>query len=191
MTYFSKTTVRRASAGLLGAALLALLSACASGLIIGEVPAEPAPQIVSLGVKDAQSQAYLTWENPQSFGKVPADLQPTGDVGCMKLDINLRAVGYHPKARDRSGAQMPCGGYFCQLQILGGLSGQTPRVVLTKGVPGWDKPGAFGAVPASELARGTAICAQNNAKAKPLAYHPAPLDLNGRPMPGGGFLCVE
>lgn len=99
--------------GLMAAGLLA---GCASqGVLIGETPSDPPPQLVFLGARDAKNQDYLTWENVSSFGQVPPALKAAGDASCMRLGSELRATGYHPHARDRNGREMPGGGFFCQI----------------------------------------------------------------------------
>lgn len=173
-------------------ASLGVLVGCASqGVLIGAEPSEPPPRIVFLGARDAAGQDYLTWENVSSFGRVPQNLQAAGDISCMRVDLNLRATGYHPRARDRSGKAMPGGGYFCQLAVLGALDSNPPRIVMKDGQLGWDRPGAFGAVPANMVERARQECARQNANMKPLGFHPGAMDLKGQPLPEGGFLCVE
>lgn len=169
-----------------------VLAGCASqGVLIGDVPRDPVPQIVFLGARDAQGADYLTWENVSSFGKVPQGLQAVGDVSCMRVAINLRATGYHPRALNRSGKVIPGGGYFCQLSAFGGFDQTPPRIVLKDGQSGWDRPGAFGAVPEALQDRAKQECARQGAGMKPLGFHPGALDAQGKAVPNGGFLCVE
>ena len=188
MNQYSSAIIRRVSA--LGVVVLA--AGCASqGVLIGDAPKDPPPQIVFLGARDAAGADYLTWENVSSFGKVPSDLQAVGDVSCMRVDINLRATGYHPTARDRFGKVMPGGGYFCQLSIASGFNQTPPRIVLRDGRPGWDRPGAFGAIPAALQERAQQECSRQGSAMKPLGFHPGALDAQGKVVPNGGFLCVE
>lgn len=178
-----------------GTLLLAgALSACASqGILIGEKPSDPPPQIVFLGAHDGKGQDYLTWENVSSFGRVPPELQAAGDLSCMRVEPGLRAVGYHPKAKNRAGQTMVGGGYFCQLSLgsTPGYSSEPPRMVLRDGQLTWDRPGAFGAVPAAQTERAVKQCQQFASTAKPLGYHPKALDAQGKVLPEGGFLCAE
>jgi hypothetical protein len=170
--------------------LATLLSACSTGILIGEKPTEPPPQVVFLGAVNAQGLEYLTWDRPQAFGKVPKDLQASGDISCMKTGINMRATGYHPRALDRQGKPTPGGGYFCQVGVLDKLA-EAPRLVERNGQLGWDRPSAFGAIPESKLSQALAACQQQNTKTRPLGYHPGALDATGKPMPSGAFLCAE
>ncbi len=172
------------------AALTLALAGCSNAPLIGERPSDPPPQVVSMGARDSQGQEYLTWKRISAFGPVPASLQAVGDIRCMRVGIQLRAVGYHPHALDRAGNPLPAGGYFCEVG-LPGSGGPPPRMVQQDGKPGWDRPGAFNAVPDSELQRGKSECEQAKPASYPLAYHPHAVDLSGAPFPQGGFLCVE
>jgi hypothetical protein len=51
----------------------------------------------------------------------------------------------------------------------------------------WDRPRAFGPVPASLEATGNQVCGQGM---KAIGYHPEAQDENGKPFPAGGYLCV-
>lgn len=174
----------------LGLALTTLLSACSTGVLVGDKPAEPPPQVVFLGAVDAKGVEYLTWERPWAFGKVPEELQASGDISCMKTGINMRATGYHPRALDRQGKPTPGGGYFCQLIVTDKIAA-APRLVERNGQLGWDRPSAFGAIPEAKLSQAWAACQQQNPKTRPLGYHPDALDATGKPMPSGAYLCAE
>ena len=167
-----------------------LLSACSTGVLIGEKPSEPPPQVVFLGAVNEKGVEYLTWDRPLAFGKVPEELKASGDISCMKTGINMRATGYHPRALDRQGKPTSGGGYFCQVAVLDKLAA-APKLVERNGQLGWDRPSAFGAIPESKLTQATLACQQQNPKTKPLGYHPGALDANGNPMPSGGYLCAE
>ena len=54
----------------------------------------------------------------------------------------------------------------------------------------WDRPGAFGPVPAKLQARGDAIC-EGGQFERALGYHPKALDLDGKLLPDGGFYCTD
>lgn len=171
---------------------LSLWGCATPSLVFTDTPSEPPPQIAYLGARDAQGQQYKTWLNVMSFARVPAELQAVGDLSCMQNGLELRATGYHPRARDLQGNTVPGGGFFCQLAVLSGATNSAPpQVVMRAGQAGWDRPGAFGAIPADKQAQAEAQCQKGNPKAKPLAYHPRPLDIQGQPMTQGGFLCVE
>lgn len=167
-----------------------LLAACAQGLLVGETPSDPPPAVAKLGARDGKGNEYLTWDRPWAFGKVPPELQSAGDVGCMKIDVHLRAVGYHPKAMDLNGRPMQGGGFYCQPGWQSFRSDVVPKVIRQGDEWGWDRPGLFGAIPADQLARAADICRQQNPRFKPIGFHPAPLDQDGKAMAGGGFLCA-
>lgn len=71
-----------------------------------------------------------------------------------------------------------------------------PRIVTDKNDPKkliWDNPGAFGPVPASEMARGEKACSSMDTaeqKFYPKGYHPKAENVQGQPFQGGGFFCV-
>lgn len=174
----------------LGFAMATLLSACSTGVLIGEKPTEPPPQVVFLGAVNEKGVEYLTWDRPWAFGKVPEELKASGDISCMKTGINMRATGYHPRALDRQGKPTPGGGYFCQVAVLDKLTAP-PQLVERNGQLGWDRPSAFGAIPESKLPQALSACQQQNPKTRPLGYHPGALDATGKPMPSGAYLCAE
>ena len=160
---------------------------CTSGVRIGEVPSEPAPQIVFLGAKDNDGIDYLTWKDIPSFGRVPTELQAVGDHSCMNYDLILRAVGYHPQARGRDGNKLPGGGFYCAVRSTGGYADEAPQLVTQDETVGWDRPSAFGAIPNELLDLGQERC--DVFGTQPLAYHPNALNLEGQPIQDGGFLC--
>lgn len=53
----------------------------------------------------------------------------------------------------------------------------------------WDRPGAFGPVPANLQATGDAAC-RAGGFAKASGYHPAALNVDGKPIAGGGYFCA-
>ena len=53
---------------------------------------------------------------------------------------------------------------------------------------GWDRPQAFGAVPENLQATGDSIC-QQALYQRAIGYHPLAQDMDGQPIPGGGYLC--
>ena len=174
---------------LCGLTAAALLSGCIStGILIGEKPSDPPPQLAFLGARDAKNQDYMTWENVSSFGPVPVVLKASADQSCMRLGLELRATGYHPRARDRYGREMAGGGFFCQPNVALGYDRVPPQLENRNGAVLWDRPGAFGAIPESVMTAAIRECAKQNQK--PLAYHPAALSVEGQPIAGGGFLCT-
>lgn len=173
-------------------ASVTLLAACSMTPLIGDRYGEPAPEVAHLGAKDAKGNPYLTWVNVSSFGPVPAQLQAAGDINCMKMGFTLRAIGYHPQAKDLKGRTTPGGGFYCQPQPLQALAdSQAPKVVMVDGVASWDRPGAFMPLPVALQEVAEQECRSNNPQLKPLGYHPQPLDAQGKPMSKPGFLCAQ
>ena len=91
-------------------AVVAVLAGCAAmpGASEGSTP----PRIV---VKDGQA----VWDNPSYFGPVPAAQMAKGAATCSALntkDLQFVAKGYHSKALDVNGNQLPSGGFFCVLK---------------------------------------------------------------------------
>jgi len=65
-----------------------------------------------------------------------------------------------------------------------------PRLVIDSNkVAAWDRPNAFGPVPAELQATGNNTCQQIGAE-KATGYHPGALDAEGKPVAGGGYFCV-
>lgn len=63
-----------------------------------------------------------------------------------------------------------------------------------QGLKEWDRPEAFGPVPAELLATGRAHCATFNNGGKrylPAGYHPHARSVEGFPFEDGGFFCVR
>lgn len=186
-----KLASRSVSQSIILSALALSLAGCSHGnLMLGE-PSDPPPRLAMFGAKDAKGQQYMTWDRAEAFGRVPADRQAAGDITCMKLQIGLRAQGYHPRALNLQGQPFQGGAYFCQLSLPTTSTQKPPQVMLREGGMVWSDPGAFGPISDSDLPRAQAACQQQNPKFKPLGFHPRPLDVNGQPMAGGAFLCVE
>lgn len=170
----------------------AALAACSTAALIGDHYGEPPPEVAHLGARDPKGNEYLTWVNVSSFGPVPAHLQAAGDINCMKIGFTLRAIGYHPQAKDLKGRTTPSGGFYCQPQPSQTLADRRPpRVVMVDGVASWDRPGAFLPLPAAMQEAAEKECHLNNPQLKPLGYHPQPLDAQGKPMSKPGFLCAQ
>ena len=173
-------------------ASIAVLSGCSTGVLIGEVPSDPPPQIVYLGEVDRTTgRDYLTWKDIPSFGNVPSDLKSLGDMSCMQYGMDLRAIGYHPKAKDRKGNEIPGGGFYCSPQFLGASYSNPPQLIETPNGVEWDSPGSFKAISESEQAAADTVCQSTNKELIALGYHQDAKDLNGNKIPNGGFLCVK
>lgn len=54
--------------------------------------------------------------------------------------------------------------------------------------PSWDNPNAFGPVPEAFRQTGQAVCT-NIGFNKVIGYHSKALGRDGKPLPGGGYLC--
>ena len=52
----------------------------------------------------------------------------------------------------------------------------------------WDRPGAFGPVPANLQAKGDDICKKGGFE-RAVGYHPKALDRDGKHIPEGGYYC--
>jgi len=168
------------------------LLGCSQGVMIGNAPSNPAPQIVFLGAKDKTGDDYLTWRDVPSFGQVPAELKAKGDISCMQYDLTLRAVGYHPDALDRRGNRIDGGGFFCSPFASLLEQSSTPQLADIEGQLTWKNPGAFTSdVPKELMAEGEQVCSAVNETSYPLAYSKTALDTDGSPIVGGAFLCVE
>lgn len=168
------------------------LVGCSKGVMIGEKPTDPAPQIVFLGAKNADGDDYLTWKDVPSFGQVPADLTAIGNLSCMQYGLNLRAIGYHPEALDRKGNKIPGGGFFCSA-VKGLLEkSSTPQLSDIDGQLTWKNPGAFvSEVPKDKTLEGKQVCSAISETAIALAYSKKALNADGSAIEGGAFLCVE
>lgn len=97
---------------LFSVAVASLMAACATGVTIGSKPGDVPPQIVN-DPKDPKSKV---WDHPEAFGPVPAQLAAAGQAVCSSLDtkdVQFKAIGFHPKARDFNGNTLPNGGYYC------------------------------------------------------------------------------
>lgn len=91
---------------------VSVLASCALTPSIGEKPAEVPPQL-KVNDKDPKKN---TWDKPSAFGPVPAELAASGEKVCATLnteDMQFKAIGYHPKAKNVDGSTFPSGGYFC------------------------------------------------------------------------------
>lgn len=72
--------------------------------MVGSAP-DPVPPQIQIGV---DGSAF--WDRPGAFGPVPAELQQDGDGIC---GAGMKAVGYHPEAKDQQGDSFEGGGFLC------------------------------------------------------------------------------
>jgi hypothetical protein len=163
-------------------AIAALLSACVSVPSMGEAPDANAPQLVNSGLKGEDGRELLKWDRPGAFGKVTGERKLLGDVACMIARIDLQAIGYHPKAKDVNGTEMPSGGYYCAQKD----TQYEPAAM----APALTRPTAFGRVPDDAKARGDRTCAATNKTLEAIGYHPRALGESGAVIQGGGFFCA-
>lgn len=93
---------------------VALLStACASVDVIGDQPAATPPQLIRL------ADGRVVWDKASAFGPIPPELVAKGAAVCTLFNteqVTLKAVGFHPAARDLQGNTIPQGGFFCVKQ---------------------------------------------------------------------------
>ena len=54
----------------------------------------------------------------------------------------------------------------------------------------WDRPSAFGPVPENLQEKGDSICKKGKYE-RAVGYHPRALDLEGKPIPDGGYFCTD
>jgi hypothetical protein len=69
-----------------------------------------------------------------------------------------------------------------------------PRLELRNGIMTWVNAKAFKPIPAALLKQGEAVCRifdTPTQKHRPAGYHPRALNAEGKPFPGGGYLCVK
>ena len=172
----------------------AFLVACVAPpkLMVGDAPAAKPPQLVRLATSWGGDAEVIIWDNPLAFGPVPESLQYAADVSCMITRIDLFALGYHPRARDRNGNTLPGGGYFCAPKAHGAEPAETPpRLIISDDNLVWDNPSAFGAVPLQLMAQGRSACRESGPDHQPIGYHPDALGEDGAKLPNGGFFCVS
>lgn len=73
-----------------------------------------APTIPAYSCK-ADPGSSVSWDHPEYFGPVPADLKAKGQAACNTLkDSDWVATGYHPSAQFADGTTSTTGGYFCE-----------------------------------------------------------------------------
>ena len=69
-----------------------------------------------------------------------------------------------------------------------------PRLIMEDGFRKWDRPEAFGPVPAHLMEAGGKVCATMNAgnfEYEPVGYHSRAMDAQGYEFQGGGYFCVQ
>lgn len=190
--------MKRFTACTLSAAALALLAGCASAPRMGAQPSDTPPRLVLTEKKDPSTgKLLLDWDRPGAFGAVNGTLKALGDGACMSARVDLEALGYHPKALDENGQPMNGGGFYCYPRKNGEKPDAIPpRLVYDAAADGsgrrllaWDRPGAFGKVPAELQARGDVACLLADIALEAIAYHPKARDVDGQALSGGGFYC--
>lgn len=172
-------------------ALCAAISATHVAAQVGEKPDNNPPKLILSGQKDKDNRELHTWDRPGAFGKVEGQQKVLGDIACMMARVDLEAIGYHPKAKDASGTEMPGGGYFCARKSHGDQPASlAPRLVTVNGILGWDRPNAFGMVPPDLKAKGQQVCDRAGNGLEAIAYHPRARDQKLKVIEGGGFFCA-
>jgi hypothetical protein len=69
-----------------------------------------------------------------------------------------------------------------------------PRLIMEDGFRKWDRPEAFGPVPANLMETGRKVCATMNTgnyEYEPVGYHSRAMDSQGYEFQGGGYFCVQ
>jgi hypothetical protein len=167
-----------------------LLNACVSTSSLSTEPAADAPQLVPTGARDDNNMPIYRWDRPHAFANLTPKQQLMGDAACLTASSDLVAVGYHPQAKNHDGQSMLGGGYLCEKKERGGMPDvKAPQLVKTDGILGWDRPSAFGRVPASEKARGARICQSVDRRLVAVGFHPTAKGEQGYSIEGGGFFC--
>ncbi len=90
---------------LLASAVVSVLASCA---VVG--PGTKADAVPPRIVID--SNKVGSWDRPNAFGPVPAELQAAGNATCKGVGAE-KATGYHPKALNADGKPFVGGGYYC------------------------------------------------------------------------------
>jgi hypothetical protein len=86
-------------------AVLAVAGCAAMAVGPGDRPDPVPPKLV------ITDDNIKTWDRPGAFGPVPFELKAIGDDVCGP---DMKAVGYHPDARDEYGNKFEAGGYLCR-----------------------------------------------------------------------------
>jgi hypothetical protein len=141
--------------------------------------------------KDGENIPIYRWDRPQAFAKLRLEQKAMGDGACLAANSELMAIGYHPLAQNAEGLAIKGGGYLCVKKVRGNKPDSVaPQLVATRGLVGWDRPDAFGHVPAEVMARGVQICKELDAQLVPAGFHPGAKDESGQVIAGGGFFCA-
>jgi hypothetical protein len=181
----------RSLSTLIAGGFFALLSACSTSPQYTEWQEVP-PRSLVTGNVDTDGRVILVWDRPAAFEKISGERKALGDAACLMSRADLEAIGYHPRAKDIDGKDMQGGGYLCAPKAHGDRPGAVPPMLVRRNnIVGWDAPGAFGAVPSTEEARGDAVCGRALLMPvlKAYGYHPDARDESGRTILGGGFFC--
>lgn len=182
MNILTRNTLHIAAA----AALVALTGCVTAPPMVGEKPDTVPPQL-----RTSQKTGLLEWDRLMAFGKVSGPLKATGDVACMSAAPEYEALGYHPRAKDEKGNEMPGGGFLCKRKDNGDKpDAKAPQLKPDGNSFAWDRPGAFGKVPEEIKESATRACnAAGGQRMRAIGFHPKAMDAQGKPFPTGGFLC--
>jgi hypothetical protein len=101
-------------ASLLAIAATIALSACVTSTAgPGESASANPPRLVS-GAGGFSTTSNMSWDRPDAFGPVPADMRAKGQTACDRLGSGWVPTGYHPMAQLADGSTSPTGGYWCR-----------------------------------------------------------------------------
>lgn len=98
--------------------LIALLAA--SAFVVG-CAAVPGPMESATPPRLMLKDGFPVWDNPASFGPVPANLVSTAASTCATLNSGnavFQPLGYHSRAQGLNGQALAGGGYYCVRQML-------------------------------------------------------------------------
>ena len=170
---------------------------------IGRMKNEPDPDDPPQLIRGSTEQNRVEWDDVAKFGKVPDKLRMRGDNICSILGKNIRAIGYHQYAMDRTGNIIQGGGFYCgrvredsecgnpkedRITDLPNME-DPPRLIRKDGQLGWDDHSKFGRVPRNLQQKGDNICNVLGRVVIALGYHPEAQDEQGKPIDGGAYYC--
>lgn len=97
--------------------ILAVAATALAGLAACDLPVVETNQYGSAAPMLVEGQNGLIWSNVGSFGPVPASDAERAAEACAKVPTTngdvAKPLGYHPEAKDHTGALIPGGGFLC------------------------------------------------------------------------------
>ena len=87
------------------------LAGCATTETVGSTAGDTPPRMVN-----NPNTGTPMWDHLSAFGPVPAHLAAKGLATCTTINtknVQHKAIGYHPLAKDLAGNNFVGGGYLC------------------------------------------------------------------------------